>query len=73
MKTKCLICNKKDSKTSITVTEWIIKDGQDAKIGEDVEIHASCLSKKLYVERPEGFIHGKVAIHKPKKRKKKSD
>jgi|TARA_B100001971_G_C17751605_1_gene315728 hypothetical protein len=70
MKTKCLICNKKNSKSSVSITDWIIKSGENAKMGRKKEIHSSCLTEKLYIERPTGFVYGRVSIFKPKKKKK---
>ena len=72
MKTKCLICNEKDSKSSVILTDWIIaeKNGENAKIGKKKEIHSGCLTEKLYIERPTGFIYGRISIFKPKKKKK---
>jgi len=61
MKSKCLICDKKDSKPSIILTEWIINHKDAATAGKDREVHASCISNKLHYETKEGFIYGKVS------------
>jgi hypothetical protein len=62
MKTKCLICGKKDKNSSLLVTEWLISPPKEAKLGKDKEIHTDCLSGKLYIEKPGGFVYGKIII-----------
>tara|TARA_Y100000310_G_C20656670_1_gene802319 strand:- start:858 stop:1049 length:192 start_codon:yes stop_codon:yes gene_type:complete len=60
MKSKCLICSKKNNKSSVVLTEWIINYKDKAHTGKKVEIHTDCLSDRLYYEKPDGFIYGKV-------------
>jgi len=70
MKTKCLICGKKNKESFVSVTEWIIDPPKEATTGKkDMSIHTSCLDNKLYIERPDGFVYGRINIHKPKKKK----
>jgi len=78
MKTKCLICNKKDSKSSVILTDWIIDLGsglypqEKARFGKKKEIHSDCLTNKLYIERSDnGFVYGRIPIFKPTKKRKK--
>ena len=70
MKSKCVICNKKDSNTAIKLTQWIIGGGNDAVAGKERNVHATCLSGKLYIEEPEGFVYGRIHLEKDKKKKK---
>jgi len=69
METKCLICNTKDDRCAITLTQWLIKEGEEATIGNYREIHSACMSGKLYIEEPDGFIYGRVMLKKKKRKK----
>ena len=68
---KCIICTDNSNKSSETIIlkEWIIDGKNDAKLGKDLPVHSKCLSNNLYIERPAGFVYGKVAIGKDKKQK----
>ena len=62
---KCIICRDNKSRTdSIILKEWIIDGKSDAKLGESLEVHSECLSNSLYVERPEGFVYGRISLGK---------
>lgn len=60
MKSKCVVCDKKDAKTYITVDSWIIDHKGDAKLGKPYNIHTSCVSNILKYEPKEGFIYGRI-------------
>ena len=64
MKTKCLICSEKNKKPSVILTEWIINKKDEAHEGKKREVHAECLSERLYYEDPEGFIYGRIKINR---------
>ena len=64
MKTKCVICDKKDSKDSLVLNEWIINHKDAASYGKPYDVHSSCLNKVLKYESKEGFIYGKIKAKK---------
>ena len=53
-----------DKKASelVAIKEWIIDGKTDAKEGEQLYMHAECLSDQLHIERPEGFIYGRITL-----------
>ena len=58
---KCLICDKGKG-FFVKLTERIITGQTEMKEGESKFIHAKCLSNKLAIELPFGFIYGRVKI-----------
>lgn len=71
MKTKCLICNKKNKEPFVDLKQWIIEKGKDARFGKEKSIHAGCLTGKLFYEQPDGFVYGRISIHKQKRKMNK--
>ena len=53
-----------DKKASelVAVKEWIIDGKTEAKEGEQLYMHTECLSDQLHIERPEGFIYGRITV-----------
>lgn len=58
-----LSINKKTSEL-VAIKEWIIDGKTEAKEGEQLYIHSECLSDQLYIERPEGFVYGRLTLGK---------
>jgi hypothetical protein len=58
---KCLICAKGRG-FFVKLTEHIITGHTDMKKGKSQFIHAKCLSNKLAIELPYGFIYGRIGI-----------
>ena len=54
----------------VTVKEWIIDGKNPAKEGVTHSVHSECLSERLYIEKPEGFIYGRVTLPGKKKEAK---
>ena len=62
---KCIICKEVASDpNSIDLKEWIIDGKTEAIAGETLPVHSKCLSDTLYVERPEGFVYGRITLGK---------
>ena len=59
---KCIICNKKKGKTDFKIKEWIIDGKNPATEGVTHNVHSECLSGNLYIEKPEGFIYGRITL-----------
>ena len=59
----------KDRKASelVAIKEWIIDGKTEAKEGEQLYIHSECLSNQLHIERPEGFLYGRITLPGKKK------
>ena len=57
----CLLCTKKKG-VLVTLTEHIINGKTDMKKGDKKFIHAKCLSNKLAIELPYGFIYGRISV-----------
>lgn len=69
--TKCIICRKKASDPNrIQLKEWISDGKSEAIAGETLPVHTKCLSDTLYIERPEGFVYGRITLGKDEKDKK---
>jgi len=64
---KCAICSEETTKNTIELKEWIIDGKSEAKAGDKVPVHADCLTNSLYIERPEGFVYGRITLHKEDK------
>tara|TARA_B100001250_G_C19815706_1_gene798223 strand:+ start:861 stop:1070 length:210 start_codon:yes stop_codon:yes gene_type:complete len=62
MENKCIICLEKKESSMVSVKEWIIDGKSEAIAGEDLHIHAECLSNELCIERPEGFMYGRITL-----------
>ena len=58
---KCLICDKGKG-FFIKLTEHIITGHTDMEKGESQFIHAKCLTNKLAIELPFGFIYGRINV-----------
>jgi len=64
---KCILCGKKKGKVDFKIKEWIIDGKNPAKEGVTHSVHSECLSERLYIEKPEGFIYGRVTLPGKKK------
>ena len=67
---KCIICNKKKGTTDFKIKEWIIDGVNAAKEGVTHSVHSSWLSDRLYIEKPEGFVYGRITLPGKKKEAK---
>ena len=70
MEKECIICKGEDPKVAppiIHIKEWIIDGKTEAKHGDKLIVHVSCLDDQLYVERPEGFVFGRISLGKEDK------
>ena len=60
---KCIVCKKK-TKDGLEIKEWIIDGKSEAVAGETLQVHPKCLSNQLFIERPEGFVYGRITLGK---------
>ena len=52
----------KNASELVAIKEWIIDGKTEAKEGEQLYVHSECLSDQLHIERPEGFIYGRITV-----------